>query len=112
MADESPLLSEIKQTYFRLDDDFDEIYAACKTDDQRAALRSLHASARDAFWKAVAEILDDHNPFVMSIYNDLKKSNTSIKKMLDNLKDIVAFLKLATEAVRLAAALATLAAAA
>ena len=107
-----PAFAEIKKTYNALDDNYDELYAGCKTDDQRAALRQLHSSARDVYWKAIADGIDDDNALVRQFTGELKDTNKQIQDALGELKDIAAFLTLATEAVKLAGAIATLAAAA
>jgi hypothetical protein len=64
----------------------------------------------DAYWAAIATLLADNNGFVKAIRDDLKQRSDEVKDRLKSLTDIVAFLKVATEATRLAAALARLAA--
>ena len=107
-----PAFLQIKKTYRTLEDNYDDLYAECKTDDQRSAFRQLHSSARDAYWKAIADGLDDDNVLVKQFTDELKSTNKAIQASLSSLKDIVAFLKQVTEAVKLAAAIAALAAAA
>jgi len=107
-----PTLDQIKTTFFSLDDNFDTLYAQCTTDDQRSHLRDLESSAEDAYWKAVADGLVDNNTVVQKFTVQLQDANNQIKTSLENLKDIAAFLNLATEAVKLAAAITTLAASA
>lgn len=103
-------LDAVHDTYHLLDDHFDEIYAACQTDDARAQLRALHASARDAYWKAVADGLHDDNLVVQDIRRDLAAATTRIQAQLATLEDVTAVLDMLTQAVRLAGALVGLAA--
>jgi len=106
-----PALDAVHDTYRLLDDHFDDVYAACQTDAQRAQLRALHASARDAYWKAVADGLRDDNQVVQDIQRDLAAATGRIQQQLKTLQDVVAVLQVMTEAVRLAGALVGLAAA-
>jgi len=104
-------LAAIKQMYFLIDDNFDSVYSQCKTGEQKQQARDVRDGARDAYWRAVAADLSDDTNLVNSIRNELQAANKEIKDSLDDLKDIVAFLKVATEALKLACSLALLAAA-
>lgn len=103
-------LAAIKATWRFLDDNYDELYAACETQDQRDRLRNLHMVARDAFFAAIAARLEDDNQVVQGIRKDLAAANAASKKSLAGLKKIVDVLQLLTQAVRLAGSLAALAA--
>jgi hypothetical protein len=95
-----------------LDKNFNALYAQCTTDDQRTNLRSVCSAARDAYWAAVAKSLTDNNPTVDKLTKSLNDTNAQVQAQLGNIKDIVAYINLCTNAVQLAASLATLAAAA
>ncbi len=112
MSTEADIVAAIKNTYDQIDDNFDALYAKCATDDQKQQLKSLLASARDAFFAATAKSLTDNNPTVDSLTKQLQDTNADLDKQLTDIKDIVATLNLCTEALKLAASLATLAAAA
>ena len=105
-----PNLAEIKRTYRLLDDNFDTIYSACD-DDQKKALITARDAARDAFWKAVAEDLTDNHDLVAHTLEELQDTNDQIDKDLKKLEDVSEILETVTQAVKLAAALAVLAAA-
>lgn len=109
--DGSSALDAVHDTYRLLDDHFDAIYAACRTDAERAQLRALHASARDAYWKAVADGLHDDNLVVQDIRRDLATATARIGEQLATLQEVADLLGAMTEAVRLAGALVGLAAA-
>jgi uncharacterized protein YfbU (UPF0304 family) len=111
MANGNDILAGIKKVYDQLDDSFDALYAKCQTDDQKRQLRSLFASARDTYFAAVAKALIDKNATVDALTKELHGVNDQVQGQLDDLKDIIAVLNLCTEAVKLAASLATLAAA-
>lgn len=112
MPMEADIVAAIKNTYDQLDDNFDALYSKCTTDDQKQQLKSLLASARDAFFAATAKSLTDNNPTVDALTKQLQDTNADLGKQLTGIKDIVGTLALCTEALKLAAALATLAAAA
>jgi hypothetical protein len=104
-------LAAIKQTYFLIDDNFDQIYSQCSTPDQKQQATELRDGARDAYWKAVASTLADDSNLVNTIRAELQDTNSQVKSLLTNLQDIVSFLKLLTEALKLACSLTVLAAA-
>ncbi len=112
MPTEADIVAAIKDTYDEIDDNFDALYAKCTTDDQKQQLKSLLACTRDAFFAAAAKSLSDNNPTVDTLTKQLQDTNADLGDQLTDIKDIVATLALCTEALKLAAALATLAAAA
>ncbi len=103
-------LDAIQKTYLMLDQQFDDIYAKCTSDAQRQELRALLASARDAYFAAAAKRREDNNATVQKFLDELTTTNDQISAQLSTLKDVVAFLNLCTQAVKLAGALASLAA--
>ncbi|HLH51035.1 MAG TPA: hypothetical protein VKV96_16975 [Roseiarcus sp.] len=105
------ILAEIKKVYDQLDDSFDALYAECQTDEQKRRLRSLFASARDTYFAAAAKALTDKNATVDALTKELHGVNDQVQGQLADLKNVVEVLNLCTEAVKLAASLATLAAA-
>ncbi|MGH7840477.1 MAG: hypothetical protein ACREQD_03570 [Candidatus Binataceae bacterium] len=106
------ILAAIKATYLNLDACFGDLIGKCATEAQKARLRSLYTSARDNFFAAEAQALTNNNSSVDKLKKQLQDANTQVQAQLDDFQDIVAALKLITEAVALAASLATLAAAA
>jgi hypothetical protein len=105
-------LAAIKQTYFLIDDSFDQVYSQCRTPDQKQQATELRDGARDAYWKAIASNLSDDSDLVNRILKELQDTNSQVKESLSDLQDIVGFLKLLTEALKLACSLTVLAAAA
>jgi|ERR1039458_2229640 hypothetical protein len=103
-------LAEIKKIYHLIDDNFDPVYAKCKPD-QKTHLVALRDAARDVFWRAAAENLTDNHEVVAQTIDELKTTNNKIQKDVKFLKDVSVFLDTVTQGVKLAAALATLAAA-
>ena len=106
------ILAQLKSTMDQLENNFDDLYAAAKTDDDRTDLRHRLTAARDAYWMAVDRGLKDHNQFVNDLADDLVAQNRALAAQIKSLKDFTTFLDIATEAVKLAASIAALAAAA
>ncbi len=102
-------LAAVQHAYEVLDDNFDDLYQQCTTTEQRQSLRSLHAAARDTYWRAVAVDLKDNSPVVREIFSELTQANQDLRELIANLQNISAFIALFTQAVRLAAPLVTLA---
>jgi hypothetical protein len=108
--DDNPNLAEIKKTYHLIDDNFDTIYAKCDAS-QKAKLIALRDAARDTFWRAIADNLSVDHDIVAHTVNELTSTNTQIEQDLTSLANVTSFLDTLTQGVKLAAALATLAAA-
>jgi hypothetical protein len=102
-------VDDLKDTLDVLEDNFDAAYANAPDDDARAQLRHTLTAARDAFWKACRDGLEDETPFVTQLAADLKEQNRKLQAAAGNLADFATFLGVATDAVKLAAAIATLA---
>lgn len=103
-------LAAVAAAYKALDDRFDALYAEATTDAERERLRALLGAARDAYWRATAAHLGASNPIVREIYDDLTRATQELKELLANLQRVGAILEVATQTVRLAASLVTLAA--
>lgn len=107
MADNN-YLKLVEDVYLALDAAFDTLYAEASSK-QRLMLRAVHASARDAYWKAVAERLEDDNPMVKQVVADLKKTTKELKSQLSAMEDVAEAISVASKAVQLAGSLVTLA---
>jgi len=107
----SASISDLETTLTLLEDNFHDAYIAAPDDASRLQLRLTLAAARDAYWKAVADGMKDKNEFVQQLSDELKIENDNLSTALGNLQNFAAFLDTAKEAVKLAAAIAALAAA-
>jgi hypothetical protein len=104
-------IDQLKLTMDTLENNFDAAYKAAPDDPSKQALRQALSAARDAYWKAMSDGLTDKNAFVQSLADQLDKKNADLTTATKNLTDFAEFLQTAAEAVKLAAAIATLAAA-
>ena len=116
MSNTEPTPSELHEgtaeLYFFLERNFTEITATCQTPEQKEKVADLNQCARKAFLKAKRAGLQGNNLIVAEIYRDLKATTKTVQDAHQQLTDIEEFLRLATEAVRLAGAIATFGAAA
>jgi hypothetical protein len=108
MAD---ILSDISSIYSVYQTSYPQIYAACKTDQDRTTVLSQYTAARDTYWAAVAKTLSDNSAFVQSIDSQLQAANGQVATALKDLTQITTFISAAASAIQLAASLVTLAAA-
>jgi len=115
MSNAKPTPSELRKgtadLYFFLERNFTAIMDACQTPEQKKKAAELNWSAHKAFLQATSAALQDNNLIVAEIYCDLKTTTEKVQAAHQQLTDIEEFLRLATEAVRLAGAIATFAAA-
>jgi hypothetical protein len=107
MAD-SPSFKELKEIYFLLDLNFNKLFAACTTEEQRDRLRHAYVNARDNFWEAQNRVFSQNDPIVKQLTQDVKEAKEKISGMLSNLKEIVKVLDAITAAVHLGSSLITL----
>ena len=105
------LLATVETTYRLAERGFDAMHSAAATPEMKARVRELYGAARDAYWKAVLACLEDESGVVAAIHDELKAKNRELKRSLETLRDLASALGLLRDAVRLAAALVTLAAA-
>jgi ABC-type transporter Mla subunit MlaD len=103
-------LAAVAAAYKALDDRFDALYEKATSDAERERLRALLGAARDAYWRATAARLHASNPIVRELYDDLNRATQELKELLANLQRVGAIIDVATQTVRLAASLVTLAA--
>ena len=102
-------LAAVATAYQLLDSSFDALHDR-STPDERKSLSELLAAARDAYWRAVASRLRASNQIVRDLYADLLRATQELKELLANLQRVAAVIEIATQTIRLAASLVTLAA--
>lgn len=105
------LLASVETTYRLAESGFDAMHSSAATPEMKAYVRELYGAARDAYWKAVLACLEDESGVVAAIHGELQRANRDLKRALADLTDLAKALGLLRDAVRLAAALVTLAAA-
>jgi hypothetical protein len=110
MAVDPQPLETIRQTYRQIDDNFDALLAAARTHEERERVRTVHAAARDAWWKAAAEALSADDPAVRTLQAELVEANARLDRQLRPLQSATTVLEIAAEAVRLAESLTVIAA--
>ena len=99
---EGATLENLKTLYFFLDQNFDDMSAGCRTDDERQQLRQDYIVARDSFGKARNLIFLEQDPIVASLNAQLETAQQQLNGWLSGLKEITEVLSIATDAVSLA----------
>jgi hypothetical protein len=101
-------MDALERQYTFLDSHFNQLFAACKSDEQRDQLRTCYVTARDNFWEARARVFHEGDPQVDSVIDDLKDAANQINGMLKGEKQIAVILNALTAAVHLGSTLITL----
>ena len=105
---ESASFQILKDQYFMLEESFNRLFLACRTDEERDSLRRDYVNARDNFWEARNRVFSDNDPHVKSLAEELKTARGQIEGMLASLQDVGTLLQTITSAVRLGSSLITL----
>jgi chromosome segregation ATPase len=90
---------QIEKQYFSVKGRFNDLIAACKTDEQRAALQAAYASLRDNYNKAMNQRFEDNDPAIATLRSELQRGQEEIERSLTNLKDITAVIDSISSAV-------------
>jgi 2'-5' RNA ligase len=94
----NPTLTALRDSYFYLDNNFDDLKAACN-DQQKKELGKSYASARDNFHKAVTLLFDEDDAQIGELTENLKDINAQIDAMKVSLGKIASILRLVDKAV-------------
>jgi hypothetical protein len=100
----------LQKQYFYLDQNFNRLFAATTTDDERDTLRTDYVQARDNYWKARGQRFNDDDPMVQELQQKVGAAQQQIEKAGQRLDDVAGFLDLVTNAVNLGSRLVSLAA--
>ncbi|PMY56167.1 MULTISPECIES: hypothetical protein [Pseudomonas] len=105
------IVEQAEYVYVKLDEEYDRLYSNSSPED-RKHLKAMHGAARDAYWRAESDDLRDDNLYVMRLISALDKTNNDIEQAIQQQLNTTKMIALFAEAVKLAAAVVTLAAAA
>ena len=106
----SPSLAALQEQYFYLDRNFNRLFMATKTDEDRDTLRTDYVQARDNYWKARAQRFNDDDPMVEDLQQKVAAAQKEIERAGERLDDVAALLDTITAAVSLGSRLLSLAA--
>jgi hypothetical protein len=101
-------LEEVESTYIIIDESFDDIYAKCANNKERASLSDLRLAAKVALWETVSSQLQLNSSDLESSLKELQLTNIELKKSLDDLKSVATIINVMEESVRLAAKIAAI----
>ena len=92
-------LIELRDIYFFLDDNFDDLKAACKTAEQKSALAQSYSEARDNFHRAVVLLFKEDDEQITKLTTDLRGLNNTLASMKNSLSNIAKVIQIITKAV-------------
>jgi len=107
MADTFQSVSDL---YLSLEENFNDLFSACKTDAQKTQLRSEFVTARDAYYKQLAAVLKNNDPLVQNLIKQLGDTQKQIDGAIQDNVDITQTLTIIGTAVSLATRIMALAA--
>lgn len=106
----SPSLAALQEQYFYLDRNFNRLFMATKTEEERDTLRTDYVQARDNYWKARAQRFNDDDPMVDDLQQKVTAAQRDIERAGERLDDVASLLDTITTAVNLGSRLVSLAA--
>lgn len=106
----SPTLAALQEQYFYLDRNFNRLFAATATDEQRDTLRNDYVQARENYWKARSQVFNEDDPMVGDLRDKVTAAQRKIEKAGERIADVGALLDTITGAVNFGARLVSLAA--
>ena len=98
----------LKELYFALDKNFNKLFDACETDEQKDMLRQQYVNARDNFWEARNRVFISNDPQVKELISELQEATATIQELLEELEEIAKVLDLIKGAVCLGSSLVTM----
>jgi hypothetical protein len=106
----SATLAALQAQYFYLDRNFNRLFAAATSDEQRDELRADYVQARENYWKARTEAFNDDDPMVAGLRQKVTDAQQQIERSGQRIGDVAALLDLITGAVNFGSRLVSLAA--
>lgn len=105
----SPTFATLEAQYFYLDQNFNRLFMATTTDDQRDTLRNDYVQARENYWQARNRRFHDDDPMVADLQRKAAAAQRDVAKAGEELDDVAGVLTLITDAVNLGSRLVSLA---
>ena len=103
-------LAALQAQYFYLDRNFNRLFTATTTDEERDTLRADYVQARDNYWQARVRRFNDDDPMVESLQQKVAAAQEEIERAGQRLDDVAGVLDAITSAVNLGSRLLALAA--
>lgn len=106
----SASFAALQEQYFYLDRNFNRLFMATTTDEERDTLRTDYVQARDNYWKARTQRFNDADPMVDELQQKVAAAQQQIERSMERLDDVAGVLDTITAAVNLGSRLVSLAA--
>jgi len=94
-------LIDVQNTFLSLDSQYNMLRAACKTDQDRAALAAQYAAAEKNYQTALNEMLEDDDAQVAALSKALKAANGVVSNATKEMGDMSKVLDGITTAISL-----------
>jgi hypothetical protein len=101
-------LADVQATFDSLDSQFNLLFAACQTEEQRTALKQQYAAAQAAYQMCIGKMLIEDDAEVADLSTKLKAANEQLKLAVTEMGNISKVIDEITTAVTLGAKLASL----
>jgi len=102
MNEEQKAFQLIKDRYFQLDKNFDNLNAMCESDIQKQELRENYRKARINYKKTMNKAFDDNTAKVKKLTQKLEEAETKLNKALEVKGNMEAVLKALSTSVEIA----------
>src|ERR1041385_7827183 len=101
-------LRVLRDQYFLWRQNFEDLFNACQTDDQRDELRRRFATSRRNYQLSINKIFNESDQEVEDLIVRMKDGTDAINSSLQNLQNLVSVLSVITAAVKVGSSLAAL----
>lgn len=105
----SDALDALKENYFYLTDNMDDLLDRCQTAAQKQQLKADYQQATLSFYQARNKAFQDNDANITQTVTQLKAAQTSLQKMAQELADVAGILNAISTAVRIGTELASMA---
>ena len=95
----------LKELYFSLDLNFDQLYAKCTTVEERTKFRNDYVQARGNFLKARNRIFKEDDPQVQNLVAEVSSARQQIQQSIDENQAIAQTLQIIAQGVKAGTAL-------
>ncbi len=92
----------IKDQYFMIDNNYDSLFNACTTKDEKRILKRNYMASRTNYRKSLNLIFDENDPVINELTNELSKLEERIKNDIKKKRKALNVMKMISDAVKIA----------
>ncbi len=102
---ETKVFKLIKEQYFRIDKNYDSLFNACKTEEEKNNFKNDYMIARANHRKSLNLNFNENDPVIKNLTEELGKLEKRIEKDIKNTENALNVMKMISEAVRIASSI-------